>query len=198
MTAIAWRHLALCGCALMLVGSFAASCSESEVGPTVRVTRTPNMRVLLTARAFSATQGAVEQIGTATQEAVEMAQATHEAATSDARMSVHDWEAFSDAMTESALETWAVQDATLAADFAAERAAERAADMTQAAREAQDYQDYMREQEDCDPSYPTVCIPPVSVVGDLDCDDLDVWYFEVVDPDPHGFDGDYDGIGCEV
>jgi len=49
----------------------------------------------------------------------------------------------------------------------------------------------------CDPSYPTVCIPPIEVSGDLDCGDIPYRRFQVVLPDPHGFDGDHDGIGCE-
>lgn len=50
---------------------------------------------------------------------------------------------------------------------------------------------------ECDPAYPDVCIPPVWVYGDLDCLDLDVSWFTVYDPDPHWFDDDDDGIGCE-
>jgi hypothetical protein len=51
-------------------------------------------------------------------------------------------------------------------------------------------------QEDCDPSYPDVCIP--SPPPDLNCDDEGVpENFEVSGSDPHGFDGDNDGIGCE-
>lgn len=49
----------------------------------------------------------------------------------------------------------------------------------------------------CDPSYPTVCIPLIEVSGDLDCGDIPYRRFEVVPPDPHGFDGDGDGVGCE-
>ena len=50
----------------------------------------------------------------------------------------------------------------------------------------------------CDPSYPSVCIPPYSQVGDLDCGDISFRRFTVLPPDPHGFDGnDNDGIGCE-
>lgn len=51
----------------------------------------------------------------------------------------------------------------------------------------------------CDPSYPDVCIPPKSVVGDLDCGDIRQFArFRVLQPDPHGFDGnDNDGLGCE-
>lgn len=48
----------------------------------------------------------------------------------------------------------------------------------------------------CDPSYPGVCIPPNP--PDLDCGDLSVVNFDVVPPDPHGFDGDRDGVGCET
>lgn len=49
----------------------------------------------------------------------------------------------------------------------------------------------------CDPSYPTVCIPLIEVSGDLDCGDIPYGRFEVIPPDPHGFDGDGDGVGCE-
>lgn len=47
----------------------------------------------------------------------------------------------------------------------------------------------------CDPSYPGVCIPPPP--PDLDCGDISERRFEVVPPDPHRFDGDGDGMGCE-
>ncbi|MFW6074834.1 MAG: thermonuclease family protein [Chloroflexota bacterium] len=47
----------------------------------------------------------------------------------------------------------------------------------------------------CDPSYPDVCIPPYP--PDLNCDDVPYRRFTVLPPDPHGFDGDNDGIGCE-
>ena len=47
----------------------------------------------------------------------------------------------------------------------------------------------------CDPSYPTVCIPPPP--PDLDCDDIPHERFRVRPPDPHGFDGEGDGLGCE-
>jgi micrococcal nuclease len=47
----------------------------------------------------------------------------------------------------------------------------------------------------CDPSYPTVCIPPAP--PDLDCGDITYRRFEVRQPDPHRFDADHDGIGCE-
>ena len=50
-------------------------------------------------------------------------------------------------------------------------------------------------QRNCDPSYPGVCIPPYP--PDLDCDDVPYSDFTVIGRDPHGFDGDGDGRGCE-
>jgi len=47
----------------------------------------------------------------------------------------------------------------------------------------------------CDPSYPTVCIPPPP--PDLDCRDVPYRRFRVLPPDPHHFDGGGDGVGCE-
>jgi micrococcal nuclease len=47
----------------------------------------------------------------------------------------------------------------------------------------------------CDTSYPDVCIP--SPPPDLDCPDIPYRRFRVVGSDPHGFDRDRDGIGCE-
>ncbi len=47
----------------------------------------------------------------------------------------------------------------------------------------------------CHPSYPTVCIPPAP--PDLDCPQIPHRRFTVVGEDPHGFDGDHDGVGCE-
>jgi micrococcal nuclease len=49
----------------------------------------------------------------------------------------------------------------------------------------------------CDPSYPDVCIPPIEVTGDLDCGQISFRRFRVVPPDPHQFDLDFDGVGCE-
>ncbi len=50
----------------------------------------------------------------------------------------------------------------------------------------------------CDPSYPDFCVPPAP--PDLDCD----WVYArgesnitVIGNDPHRFDGDNDGLGCE-
>jgi micrococcal nuclease len=51
----------------------------------------------------------------------------------------------------------------------------------------------------CHPSYPDFCIAPPP--PDLDCPQMSQKRFtvrhDVANPDPHGFDGDTDGIGCE-
>jgi micrococcal nuclease len=51
----------------------------------------------------------------------------------------------------------------------------------------------------CAASYPDECIPPPP--PDLDCGQIPYRNFRVLwnvpDPDPHHFDGDRDGIGCE-
>jgi len=51
----------------------------------------------------------------------------------------------------------------------------------------------------CAASYPDECIP--SPPPDLDCADIPYSSFRVLwnvpDPDPHRFDGDHDGVGCE-
>ena len=46
-----------------------------------------------------------------------------------------------------------------------------------------------------DPSYPTICIE----IGqsDLNCEDIEYRDFEVIGNDPHDFDDDDNGIGCE-
>ena len=49
--------------------------------------------------------------------------------------------------------------------------------------------------EECDPSYPGVCIPPPP--PDLDCGQITFRRFQVVGSDPHRFDGDRNGVGCE-
>jgi Staphylococcal nuclease homologue len=48
----------------------------------------------------------------------------------------------------------------------------------------------------CSPAYPTVCIPPPP--PDLDCRQIPFRRFEVLPPDPHRFDPESDGIGCEM
>ena len=52
------------------------------------------------------------------------------------------------------------------------------------------------QQAGCDPSYPEVCIPPYP--PDLNCGDISDRRFAVLPPDPHGFDWNDDGIGCEI
>lgn len=47
----------------------------------------------------------------------------------------------------------------------------------------------------CDRSYPDVCIP--AAPPDLNCGDISYRRFRVVGSDPHRFDGNRDGVGCE-
>jgi hypothetical protein len=47
----------------------------------------------------------------------------------------------------------------------------------------------------CSPSYPDVCIAPPP--SDFDCGDIPYRNFRVLPPDPHGFDRNGDGVGCE-
>jgi endonuclease YncB( thermonuclease family) len=47
----------------------------------------------------------------------------------------------------------------------------------------------------CAASYPGVCIPPPP--PDLDCRNVPYRHFRVRRPDPHHFDDDHDGWGCE-
>jgi micrococcal nuclease len=49
--------------------------------------------------------------------------------------------------------------------------------------------------QNCDPSYPDFCIPPPP--PDLDCADVNGSNFTVLPPDPHRFDREGDGVGCE-
>lgn len=50
--------------------------------------------------------------------------------------------------------------------------------------------------DDCDSAYSGICIP--SPPPDLDCGDIQDKNFKVKPPDPHNFDGDSDGVGCEA
>ena len=52
------------------------------------------------------------------------------------------------------------------------------------------------EETTCDSSYPDICIPPPPPI--LSCDDVEASNFEVQPPDPHHFDADNDGVGCET
>lgn len=48
----------------------------------------------------------------------------------------------------------------------------------------------------CDPSYPDFCIPRRRPT--LDCGDIPYRHFRVVGANPHRFDGNHDGEGCEL
>ena len=52
------------------------------------------------------------------------------------------------------------------------------------------------KKKDCDPSYPTVCLRPGP--PSLSCRDIGFANFPVVGRDPHGFDRNGNGIGCET
>lgn len=48
----------------------------------------------------------------------------------------------------------------------------------------------------CEPAYPTVCLPPPP--PDLDCPEVaPLVNFQALPADPHGLDADKDGIACE-
>lgn len=47
----------------------------------------------------------------------------------------------------------------------------------------------------CEPSYPGICI--FTGEPDIDCEDVGASAFRVVGSDPHRFDRDRDGLGCE-
>lgn len=49
--------------------------------------------------------------------------------------------------------------------------------------------------QSCDAAYPAVCIAPPPPY--LSCGEVKVKNFKVVSPDPHGFDPDRNGLGCE-
>lgn len=49
---------------------------------------------------------------------------------------------------------------------------------------------------DCEPSYPTLCLPPTTR-DTLNCPDIAERNFPVRGRDPHDFDGNEDGVGCE-
>ncbi len=50
-------------------------------------------------------------------------------------------------------------------------------------------------ESNCSSAYPQKCIPPAPPV--LKCKDVGQKNFLVLPPDPHNFDPDGDGIGCE-
>jgi hypothetical protein len=66
-----------------------------------------------------------------------------------------------------------------------------------AAEQEESFQSYYQQSKGdvCDPSYPGVCIAPPP--PDLACEDLPYRNFAVIGSDPHDFDADGNGIGCE-
>ena len=50
--------------------------------------------------------------------------------------------------------------------------------------------------DNCSPAYPSICIPPPP--PDLDCSQIPFRQFTVLPPDPHLFDGNLDGVGCDA
>jgi micrococcal nuclease len=54
----------------------------------------------------------------------------------------------------------------------------------------------LQSRDGCDPAYPDVCIAPPP--PDLNCGDIVYRQFRVLAPDPHRFDGDGNGVGCET
>ena len=61
--------------------------------------------------------------------------------------------------------------------------------------QSQAFQSDSSSQVGCDSSYPEICITTYS--AKLSCGDIPFRNFKVLLPDPHGFDSDGDGIGCE-
>ena len=56
--------------------------------------------------------------------------------------------------------------------------------------------DFVEDGGNCSPAYPSVCIPPPP--PDLDCSQIPFRQFTVLPPDPHLFDGNLDGVGCDA
>lgn len=52
-----------------------------------------------------------------------------------------------------------------------------------------------RRPFECDPAYPSLCIPPSP--PDLDCEDIGESGFIALHPDPHRLDGDGNGVACK-
>lgn len=83
---------------------------------------------------------------------------------------------------------WNQNDPVMPWDF---RKGERA---TNAPEQPQGVSQSFQQTGNCDPSYPDICLPSAP---DLDCGEIAHRNFRVVGNDPHRFDRDRDGIGCE-
>ena len=113
-----------------------------------------------------------------------------EAGTYDVTLSITDSE---DLTASDSIEITIEEPATTAAVDEEEEIVE---EEEQPLAEEEEDEDDEGEEGVCDSSYPDLCIPPPP--PDLDCDDDSVpENFQVLPPDPHGFDSDNDGIGCD-
>lgn len=59
-----------------------------------------------------------------------------------------------------------------------------------------EYEEDRRAAAGCEPAYTDVCVPPAPPI--LTCAEADAWNIVIESADPHGFDTDGDGIGCET
>jgi hypothetical protein len=98
------------------------------------------------------------------------------------------------AMTDSAVRAFQ-HDAALTVDgIAGRQTAQALGSWSEPVQAATPAPRQLADTGNCHPSYPTVCIPGGP---DLDCDDVPYNDFRVEGADPHGFDRDNDGSGCE-
>lgn len=51
--------------------------------------------------------------------------------------------------------------------------------------------------QECEPSYPTLCLPIGLLDEEFDCESIPDRDFDVLPPDPYSLDDDGDGVGCE-
>lgn len=90
-----------------------------------------------------------------------------------------------DADGDGVLDDWVAPDA----DSEAYRPGDQAVDG--------EFEEDRRAANGCEPAYPDVCVPPAPPV--LTCEQAGVSNVLIdAGGDPHGFDSDYDGIGCEA
>ena len=116
-----------------------------------------------------------------------------EAGTYDVTLSITDSE---DLTASDSIEITIEEPATTTAVDEEEEVVEEEQQPLAEEEDEEDEEDDEGEEGVCDSSYPDLCIPPPP--PDLDCGDDSVpENFQVLPPDPHGFDSDNDGIGCD-